>query len=95
MRMVPGFEKKQRGCLYCADAGTTKFKQDNRTSCPHTVCPYHVLDKYKSYDEFIASEDSMILVPEFFTTVAVGFERMHGRFTPIKGFSDGDSRVNL
>ena len=95
MRMVPYFEKRQRGCLYCADVGTSKFSQDNRTSCPHNECPYHVLDKYKSYDEFMTSQDSKILVGEFFTTVASSFERINGRYTPIKGFSDGDSRVNL
>lgn len=94
MRKVLGFEKKQRGCQYCADMKLGRFDGESRTCCPFAVCPYHVLDKYKSYEDFMASEDSKILVNEFFSTIASCYDLAMPR-TPNRGFSDGDSRVNL
>ena len=37
-------EQRKRGCHYCADFNHT---------CPHKVCPYHELDGYKTYDEYM------------------------------------------
>ena len=94
MRMVPGFEKKQRGCMYCFHMDAKRFGKDTRTACPFDECPYHVLDKYKTYDEFMASKDSLILVGEFFTSFASVFDSSMPR-TPNRTFSDGDSKVGL
>ena len=30
------------------------------TNCPYDECPYHVLDKYETYEEYVESEDSKI-----------------------------------
>lgn len=95
MRVVPFYEKKQRGCQYCLHVQTVRHEGEFRTACPFTECPYHVLDKYDSYEEFMESEDSKIPVTEFFTTVA-GFDKLakYGQ-SPKKIFSDGDDRVDL
>lgn len=94
MRAVPCYEKKQRGCCYCTHVKVKAFKGDSHTACPFDVCPFHVLDKYKTYDEFMASKDSKILVNEFFTTIASIYELASER-KPSRGFSDGDHRVDL
>ena len=94
MRMVPYFEKKQRGCMYCNHMKAKEFGKEIRTACPFDECPYHDLDKYKTYDEFMASDDSLILVGEFFTSFASAFDSSMPR-TPNKSFSDGDNRVGI
>lgn len=60
MRKVHATERNKRGCRYCSDmviAGSGAI----RTSCPHEQCPYHVLEKYETYEDYMASEDSKIL----------------------------------
>lgn len=94
LRRVMECEKKQRGCLYCYDMKLGRYNGESRTCCPFNVCPYHVLDKYKSYEDFMASEDSKILVGEFFTTIASCYDMSMPR-KPNKGFSDGDRKMNL
>ena len=93
-RLVPFYEKKQRGCLYCKNMVTENFGQGLRTACPFEECPYTVLDNYKTYEEFMASKDSKILVDEFFSTVAAVYAFSMQK-TPKKLFSEGDSRVHL
>lgn len=70
MRCLKRHEIDHRGCLICADMQS----KGAHLKCQHDECPYKVLDKYESYDEFFASEDSKILVPEFFKTVADCYE---------------------
>lgn len=97
MRLVPAHEKKKRGCLYCANVEIVRTggrKKDSRTACPFDECPYKVLDKYESYEEFMKSEDSKILVTEFFSTIPSCYE-LQSRMTPNRSFSDGDSRVGI
>ena len=94
MRMVPYFEKKQRGCMYCNHMEAKEFGKEIRTACPFDECPYHDLDKYKTYDEFMASDDSLILVGEFFTTVASAYE-LGSSHTYNRTFSDGDHKVDI
>ena len=93
-RMIPYYEKKQRGCQYCLHMEVHAMKGDSRTFCPFETCPFTVLDKYNTYEEFMKSEDSKILVNEFFSTVAYCYE-LQGRMTPSRSFSDGDSRVGI
>lgn len=97
MRIIPFYEKKKRGCLYCLHVQSKKTKfggGDSHTACPFDECPYTVLEKYESYEEFMKSEDSKILVNEFFSTVASCYE-LQSRMTPNRSFSDGDRRVGL
>jgi hypothetical protein len=93
-RPIPSYEKKQRGCKYCNDVQMIAFSKETRTVCPFDECPYAVLDKYNTYEEFMESEDSKILVNEFFSTVAVVYNFSMPR-TPKKLYSEGNSRVNL
>jgi hypothetical protein len=34
--------------------------------CPHEICPYAVLDKYDTYEEFLKSKDSKVDVAGLF-----------------------------
>ena len=94
-RLVPLYEKKQHGCQYCQNMQTENFGQGLRTACPFEECPYTVLDKYNTYEEFMASEDSKILVNEFFHTVATVYELSSSPAKTKCLFSDGDARVGI
>ena len=50
MRRLKYFDVNKRGCLYCTDCTHGSGKQ---TECQHDRCPYHELDKVKSYGEYI------------------------------------------
>lgn len=93
MRVIPKYENKQRGCSDCLHSETKRFAQQFRVFCPHRKCPYTVLDKYKTYEEFMASEDSKILVGEFFNTVAGCYELAKQTHSTKRIFSDGDNRI--
>ena len=95
LRCIPLHEKKQRGCQYCKDVQVKWFKGDTHTACPFYECPYTVLDKYKTYEEFMASEDSKILVNEFFKTVATVYEFSANPCKTKVLFSDGDGRIGV
>ena len=95
MRVVPSYEKKKRGCQYCKNSGRIRTGGGIRTGCPFDECPYHVLDKYDTYEQFMASEDSKILVDEFFQTVASCYELSNGGVQVKRIFSDGDATVHL
>ena len=95
MRIVPGYEKKQRGCPYCKHMNVKNFSGVTRTACPFMNCPYDVLDKYNTYEEFMASEDSKILVNEFFATVATVYELSSNHAKTKSLFTDGSSKCFL
>lgn len=42
-----GHAIKSRGCTYCDD-----FER-NDNKCPHRSCPYHELDGFKTYEEYM------------------------------------------
>ncbi len=95
-RVLPPFEKKQRGCQYCLDVTTMRYEGQIRNACPFGKCPYEVLGKYKSYEEFMASEDSKIFVEEFFSTVPGLYELGAYPHAPKGIFEDkGDFRMHL
>lgn len=48
MRMLNNEMKKKRGCMYCAD-----LVHGRRNGCPHDECPYHELDKYETYNQYM------------------------------------------
>lgn len=95
MRVIESAEKKQRGCQYCQHKDNTKIFGDIRTSCPFAECPFHVLDKYETFEEFLASEDSKILVNEFFVSAAGFYELPKSERKSNKVFSDGDAKINI
>lgn len=55
-RKVPKSEKVKRGCNYCAEAR----RGEHGSICPHDECPYTVLDKHETYEDYMKSEDSKI-----------------------------------
>lgn len=95
VRVVPYYEKKQRGCQYCLHTKHARDFHGIRTGCPFAECPFEVLDKYESYEAFMASEDSKILVDEFFTNNDWSVALTSNPNTPKKIFSDGDGKVGL
>lgn len=60
MRPLAFKEKVQRGCFYCIDRKRVRTASGVSTNCPYDECPYHVLDKYETYEEYVESEDSKI-----------------------------------
>lgn len=97
MRVVPLREKTKRGCAYCKDMELKRIpsKGGVRTSCPHDECPYHCLDKYDTYEEFMASEDAKILVDGFFQTVPSIYELSNANTQVKQIYRESESRVFL
>ncbi len=95
MRVVPYYEKSKRGCQYCLDSGRIRGSSGIRFGCPHDKCPYHVLDKYKTYEEYMTSEDCKILVNAFFQTAASCYEMSNGRVSVKDVFSGACSSLNF
>lgn len=95
-RILPLFEKKQRGCQYCLHVTSLRHNGEIRNACPFDQCPFDVLNKYKSYEEFMASEDSKIFVNEYFSTVPTAYEMSGFSHAPRGIFEDkGDFKVHL
>lgn len=95
-RVLPGFEKKQRGCQYCLHVTEFRLRGKFRNACPFDECPYEILDKYKTYEEFMASEDSKIFVNEYFSTVPTLYELSCLSHAPKGIFEDkGDFKMHL
>lgn len=62
MRELTRDETVKRGCKYCIDMRRGKGSKDDGSKylvriylCPHNRCPYHELDKYDTYDEYLKS----------------------------------------
>ena len=95
-RLLASFEKKQRGCVNCLHVTSLRHNGEIRNACPFPQCPYTVLDKYKSYEEFMESEDSKIYVTEFFSTVPGVYELGAYSHAPQGIFADkGDFKMHL
>ena len=92
-RAIKSHERKKRGCQYCLHVTTMRHYGEIRNACPFEVCPYEVLDKYDTYEEFMASEDSKIMVTEFFSSVASCYELSSSTHSPTRSYSDGDNWV--
>lgn len=64
MRILNSKEKKKRGCECCTDCKRKKIKAETKYiilfMCSHDSCPYHELDKYDTYDDFLQSEDARL-----------------------------------
>lgn len=70
MRLLTKKEIKQRGCSYCTKAVMKKIVYDKlRKHCPYSECPFHELDKYETYREYLKHEGLNIrLTMEFLGT---------------------------
>lgn len=79
MRWLTTAEKKKRGCLYCADLELrySAHKGGKRRACSHEECPYTVLDKYDTYEDYMKSKDSKLDIAALFDAGGSG-----GRVTP-------------
>lgn len=54
MRILPYSEKIKRGCTYCAFVGKTLGDDGKpKDSCPYKECPYHELDNFDTYTEYL------------------------------------------
>lgn len=53
-RTIPYSQVKKRGCEYCTDMVIISKKQTYIIrGCIHSECPYHELDNFKSYNEYL------------------------------------------
>lgn len=97
MRPVSLREKNKRGCAYCKDMKLHRIPAAGgvRTCCPHDKCPYQALDKYDTYEDFMASDDAKILVDGFFLTVPSIYELSNGNTQVKQIYRQGESRVIL
>lgn len=72
MRVLATAEQRKRGCSYCTQIERVyapKSGSGKRRACPHKACPYTVLDKYDTYEEYMESEDSRINIAAFVEAV--------------------------
>lgn len=52
---------RKRGCVYCTDYYIEKVEGKKFKRCKHiSGCPYHELDKYDTYEDYLESEDCQI-----------------------------------
>lgn len=56
MRVVRVAEMKKRGCIFCADHQSKKYRGRKQKVCIHNECPYHELDKYEKYRDYLKHE---------------------------------------
>lgn len=55
-------EMRKRGCEYCMDHTKRKADADSKKRshvCIHDECPYHELDAYDSYHQYLKAEASV------------------------------------
>jgi hypothetical protein len=74
MRLLKKGEGTKRGCRYCTDVGR-KFDAHRggvRLACQHTECPFTVLDKYETYEDYMESKDGKLDVAAFMDAVCGG-----------------------
>ena len=95
-RLLTSFEKKQRGCSYCLHVDVVRLSCGIRNVCPYAECPYEVLEKYRTYEDYMASEDSLIMVNEYFSTLPSIYELSTFSHAPKGIFEDkGDFKMHL
>ena len=66
MRRISMPEAKKRGCHYCRDCQTGKRLERmpgfSNILCFHDICPYHELNKYRKYKDYLDSKESQICI---------------------------------
>lgn len=53
MRILRRKEQTKRGCLYCTQMEKKMYGGRLSTFCPYDKCPYHELDGYKKYTDYL------------------------------------------
>lgn len=54
MRTLEQKELKKRGCCYCTEYVTNMgWGSSKRNYCKHDVCPFHKLDNYETYKQYL------------------------------------------
>ena len=55
MRLLTSKENRKRGCEWCLDHRWFKsgYVKRNHACLHETGCPYHELDKYETYDDYL------------------------------------------
>lgn len=53
MRILTPQDKLKRGCLYCLHVYKEEKDGVVKTICPHDECPYHELDEFDTYSEYL------------------------------------------
>ena len=53
MRILSTQEKIQRGCAYCAYIQMEEVNEVVKKVCPYDECPYHELDEFDTYSEYL------------------------------------------
>ncbi len=53
MRILSSQEKIKRGCDYCAHVQEEDVNDTVKKVCPHDECPYHELDEFDTYSEYL------------------------------------------
>ena len=59
MRVLTNAEKVKRGCIYCTDFAKKRLEPGHTMRCwvcMHDECPYHELDPYDNYAQYLKSE---------------------------------------
>ena len=54
MRKIHNADAAKRGCRWCADS--IKPTGNSVRRCPYDECPYHEMDKYETYQEYLEKE---------------------------------------
>lgn len=57
LRKVNYEEMSKRGCCECVDM--VKQREEEGWFCPHPECPYHELDEYDSYGEYLKAHKNI------------------------------------
>lgn len=63
MKTIHNADAKKRGCRWCADS----IKPEGRhiRKCPYDECPYHELDGYKTYHDYLKETSTLEDVADF------------------------------
>jgi hypothetical protein len=69
MRRLTKKEIKQRGCVYCTRVVVRQFNHTNWRHCPYGECPFHELDKYETYRDYLKHEGLKIRLTKLFLGV--------------------------
>lgn len=66
MRALDKKEMTKRGCVYCMDVAKECFPDTlhpkcKKWACPYEECPYHELDDFDSYSQYLKSSEASSL----------------------------------
>ena len=53
MRRLLKNEQNKRGCKYCRYVVLVPYGKQHLRYCPAKVCPFHELDKYDAYTDYL------------------------------------------